>query len=148
MSIILGLNAVTAINSGSTAVPVWEILTNIRDEAVNMETALADVTNRASNGWRLQVPTLSTGSVDSQMIYDTDNSDFNTVHTAFLNRTRLLMGFFDGDPETAGTEGLMGGFGVTNFTNNRNLEEAIMVDVTFTARENDVGDGPEWVVMV
>lgn len=143
----LGLNAVTAINSGTTAAPVYEIITNIRDESINMDTALADVTTRASNGWRLQVATLSNGSIDAQMLYDTANPDFSSVQDAFFNRERLLMGFFDGDPEDTGTQGLVGGFGVTNFTENRNLEEAIMVDVTFTARENDVGDGPSWVTI-
>lgn len=145
--LVLGLNAVTAINSGTTAVPVWEILTNIRDETLNMDTALADVTTRAANGWRLQVGTLSQGSVDTQMLYDTEDTDFQTIQAAFLARSRILLGFFDADPATTGTQGLVGGFGVTNFTINRQLEEAMMVDVTFTARENDVGDGPSWVTI-
>lgn len=145
--LVLGLDAVTAINSGTTAVPVWEILTNIRDETLNMDKALADVTTRAANGWRLQVGTLKNGTVDTQMLYDTEDADFVTIRDAFLNDTRLLMGFFDGDPAVTGTQGLVGGFGVTNFTQNRQLEEAVMMDVTLTVRENDEGEGPSWITI-
>ena len=51
---------------------------------------------------------------------------------------------YDGNPATIGTQGLIGGFSVTNFTINRALEEAMMVDITFTVREDDAGAGPTW----
>lgn len=148
--LVLGLNAVTARNSGTTGTPVWEILSNTKDETVNMETALSDVTTRAANGWRLQVGTLSDASIDTQMLYLADDAEFNFYRDAFLNRSRLLMGFFDDDPDAANTtiSGLYGGFGVTNFGIGRELEEAIMVDVTFTAREDDTGQGPQWLTIV
>lgn len=147
MAFVLGLNAVTALNSGTTAVPVYEIIENIRDENINLDTALADVTTRASNGFRMQIATLSEGSIEAQMVYNTADDDFEDVREAFFTRTRLLMGFFDGNPVTAGTQGLVGGFGVTNFSIARELENAMLVDVTFTARENDVGAGPAWVTI-
>ncbi|MGB5334397.1 MAG: hypothetical protein WBN07_02170, partial [Woeseiaceae bacterium] len=141
--IVLGLNAVTAENSGTTAAPVWEIIVIVRDETLNMETALSDVTDRAANGWRLQVGTLSEATVDTQLVYRagdaTAQPQFVNMRDAFLSKTRILMGFFDGDPELANipaseyTNGLVGGFGVTNFSIGRQLEEAMMVDVTFTA---------------
>lgn len=150
MSLLLGLNAVTARNTGTTAAPVWVIMTNIKDETINMETALSDVTTRAANGWRLQVGTLSEGSIDTQILYDTEDADFQAIMDAFMSKSRILMGFFDDDPAAAATtvNGLVGGFGVTNFTINRQLEEAVMVDVTFTARENDEGNGPSWEELV
>jgi hypothetical protein len=149
--IVLGLNAVTCLNSGTTSTPVWEIITNVRDETMNMETALSDVTNRASNGWRQQVGTLSEASVDTQMVYQAGANDtqFIQIRDAFLNKSRLLMGFFDDDPAASGEtiNGLAGGFGVTNFSIGRQLEEAMMVDVTFTAREDDAGNGPQWITL-
>ena len=148
MALVLGLNAVTARNTGTTAAPVWVIMTNVKDETLNTTTALSDVTTRAANGWRLQVGTLSEGTVDTSILYDTADTNFTAIQTAFLAKTRMLLGFFDGPPTTPGTQGLRGGFSVTNFTINRQLEEAIMVDVTFTARENDVGAGPSWVTIV
>ena len=148
MALVLGLNAVTARNTGTTAAPVWVIMTNVKDETLNTTTALSDVTTRAANGWRLQVGTLSEGTVDTSILYDTADTNFTAIQTAFLAKTRMLLGFFDGLPTVAGTQGLRGGFSVTNFTINRQLEEAIMVDVTFTARENDVGAGPSWITIV
>lgn len=150
MSLVLGLNAVTARNTGTTAAPVWVIMTNIKDETINLETALSDVTTRAANGWRLQVGTLSEGSIDTQMLYNIADADFVAIMQAFMDKSMVLLGFFDDDPAAAAStiNGLVGGFGVTNFSINRQLEEAIMVDVTFTARENDEDEGPSWVEIV
>ena len=146
--VVLGLNAVTAENTGSTAAPVWVIINNIRDETLNMETALSDITNRAANGWRLQVGTLSEASIDTQQVYQAGatQTEFHNIRDAFLNKSRILMGFFDDDPAASGetVNGLTGGFGVTNWSIGRELEEAMMVDVTFTAREDDEGNGPKW----
>ena len=150
MAVVLGLQAFTCINSGTTAAPVWETITNIKDETLNMETALSDITTRAANGWRLQVGTLSEGTVDGGMIYDTEDTvGFVPIQTAFFDKSRVLMGFFDGDPN--GTDNtynvLIGGFSVTNFSINRQLEEAMMVDTTFTVREDDEGNGPQWITV-
>ena len=147
--LVLGLNAVTSRNTGSSATPVWVNVTNTKDETLNMETALSDVTTRAAEGWRLQVPTLSEATVDTQMLYLADDANFNFFRDAYLNKSRVLMGFFDDDPAAADTviNGLTGGFGITNFTINRELEEAMMVDVTFTVREDDNGDGPKWTTI-
>ena len=150
MAVVLGLQAFTCINSGSTATPVWVEISNIKDETLNMDTALSDITTRAANGWRLQVGTLSEGTIDAGMIYDTEDTvGFVPIQTAFFAKTRVLMGFFDGDPNGSGNtyNGLIGGFSITNFTINRQLEEAMMVDTTFTAREDDAGSGPQWVTV-
>ena len=145
MALVLGLNAVTAHNSAADlSTPTWVTMDNIRDETLNMETALSDVTTRAANGWRQQVGTLSEGSVDTQILYDTSDADFNVIMTAFLDKSIIEMGFFDGDPTVSGTQGFVGGFGVTNFTIGRELEEAMMVDTTFTVREDKLGNGPSW----
>ena len=147
MALVLGLNAKTAINTGDSTTPVWEIITLIKDETLNMETALSDVTTRAANGWRLQVGTLSDASVDTQLLYDINDADghFDLILQAFLNKTRLLLGFFDADPTAAGANGLIGGWSVTNFSIGRQLEQAMMVDVTFQVREDDLGAGPSWI---
>lgn len=150
VGIVLGLNAVTAENTGTAAAPVWDIITNVRDETVNLDTSLADVTNREAQGWRLQLATLTEGSVDLQMVYKagTGYPQFERIRDAFFDKTRILMGFWDDDPAAVGlVQGLVGGFGVTNWTVGRELEEAMMVDVTFTAREDDEGKSPKWITV-
>ena len=153
--LVLGLNAVTAVNSsGDSSAPVWEIVKEIKDETLNMETALSDVTTRAANGWRLQVGTLSEATVDGQMMYLAEptavGNQAKVIRDAYFAKSRLLMGFFDDDPAADDTtvSGLIGGFGVTNYSIGRQLEEAMIVDVTFTVRENDLNEGPAWSEIV
>ena len=153
MALVLGLNAITCLGGDDITDPAFVVVRGLKDETVNADSALADVTTREAKGWRLQVATLSEGSVDAQMIYDVDNDDFQAFKDAFLNKTRVHMAFLNGDktgdpdvPGGPGTgDGLVGGFSVTNFTIGRQLEEAIMVDLTFTIREDSEGNGPEWV---
>lgn len=146
--LVLGLDAFTVINSGTTASPVYEEVGPIKDETLNLTTALADVTTRRAKGWRLQVGTLSEGTVDATMLYDTEDAQFLAIQQAFFDKSRVLMGFFDADPNTPPANGLVGGFSVTNFSQNRNLEEALMVDVTFTVREDETGEPPIWAQLV
>ena len=142
---ILGLNAKTYIGSGTVATPVWGAPDGlVRDETVNLTTALADVTTRSAQGWRLQVSTLTEGTVDGQILYDTTNTDFDLIRSAFFAKLSLLMGFFDGLVTIPGSEGLVGAFMVTNFSIPRMLEEALMVDVTFTATADSAGKPPAW----
>lgn len=145
MAIVLGLNAVTTRGDADDIDTLnWVEVLNIRDETLNMDTSLADITTRKAAGWRLQVGTLSEGSVDCQIMYDTADADFVAFEEAFFNKTRINMGFWDGPQATIGTQGLQGGWSVTNFTINRQLEEAMMVDVTFTVRDDSNGNGPTW----
>ena len=113
MALVLGLDAFTAVNTGSTETPVWAEVEKIRDETLNLTKALSDVTTRQANGWRQQVGTLKEGSVDLQVLFDNDYTDADNLlfRNSFLNNTRLLLGFFDKDPDTAATtiEGLYGG---------------------------------------
>ena len=148
MALVLGLNAKSYIGTGTVAVPVWATpIGDMRDETLNMNTALADVTTRDAKGWRLQVGTLTEGTVDGQILYDTAHADFNTIKNAFFGKTSLMMGFFDGPVATQGTQGLVGSFMVTNFSIPRMLEEAMMVDVTFTATSDSAGNPPAWKVI-
>lgn len=146
MAIVLGLNAKTYVNTaGTMAAPTWVLIPTIKDETLNMTSALADVTTRQANGWRLQTGTLSEGTVDATIIYDTaDTTGFVRFRESYFNKTRILMGFFDGAVATVGTQGLKGGFMVTSFTVGRQLEEAMTVDLTFTVVPDNLGSGPTW----
>lgn len=140
---VLGLNAKTYL-AGTIASPVF---TNevgpIREETVNLERSLTDVTDRRANGWRLQVGTLIEGTVDLQMIYEPGDADFDAFEDAFFDGTQLVLAFMDGNVAVSGTYyGLLGAFVVTSFSQPRQLEEAIIVDVTMTPVLEDVTDTP------
>ena len=145
MAIVLGLNAFTHRSTAfDVTTPLWVTVTNIRDETVSLDTSLADITTRKAAGWRLQVGTLSEGTVDANVMYDTSDADFTAFQDAYFNKTPLLMAFMDGDIAVTGNQGLKGAFMVTTFGINRQLEEAMAIDITFTATADDLGAGPIW----
>lgn len=146
MAAILGLNAKTYF-AGAIGTPVF---TNevgpIREETINLEKSLADITDRRANGWRLQAGTLKEGTVDLQMIYDPADADFTSFQDAFFNGSQLILAFMDGDATVAGTYyGLLAAFQVTSFSLPRQLEEAIIVDITCTPVLEELTDEPpQW----
>lgn len=140
---ILGLNAKTYL-AGTIASPVFtnEVET-IREETVNLERSTTDITDRRADGWRLQAGTLKEGTVDMQMIYEPGNADFTAFQNAFFNGTQVVLAFMDGNATVAGTYyGLLGAFEVTSFSQPRQLEEAIIVDITLTPVLEDSTDTP------
>ena len=79
MAIRLGLNAKLYRNTGSYASPTWDEIGNVKDVTLNLESAEADVTVRANNGWRATVPTLKEASVEFEMVWDTEDDDFTAI---------------------------------------------------------------------
>lgn len=127
----------------------------IKDETLNMEKNLIDVTSRLANGFRLQTGGLIEGSIEASLIYLPGNADFIAFQAAFFNGEPVLMAFVDGplvdgdqqhgETGTISVQGLWGAFNVTNFSQNRSLEDAVTIDVQFTADLEPVTDvGPSW----
>lgn len=149
MALRLGLDCFTVHNDATTASPNWITVGRVKDENLTLSKALADVTTRNAAGWRQQVGTLKEASVDLQLLFDDTYSDPDNLlfRNSFLNNGLILLGFFDKDPTLAGTtiEGLYGGWEVTEHSFNRELESAVMIDITLTSREDDAGNGPQWM---
>ena len=61
MSAKLGLDCVLHRNTGSYATPTWNACPNVKDLTLSMEKSEADVTTRASGGWRWTLGTLVVG---------------------------------------------------------------------------------------
>jgi len=108
----------------------WNEQTNVRDLTRGLSKALTDVTTRGSGGWREQAGTLKEASIDLQILYDPDDSLFQSLRGGFLNDTEVTLAILDGDVSTGGTQGLVANFNVTNFPVNEELEERATVDVT------------------
>jgi hypothetical protein len=144
MAFVLGLNAWTIINIGTLQVPVDSVVTKVRDETLNLTMSLADVTTREANGWRLNTGVLKEASVDAKILYNTSDFNFSYFQAAYFNKSTMLMGFWDGDPLDPASQGLVGSFKVTTFTIGRQLEEAMTVDITFTAILEGEAPPPYW----
>lgn len=122
--------------AGSTAT---NEITNVKDLTVNLETGEADVTTRANAGWRATVPTLKSGTIEFEMVWDTEDAAFAAMMDAWLNNTAIAILALDAESGT----GLDADCSVTNFTCNQPLEEAITASVTVKPTYST--RAPEWV---
>lgn len=147
MAQVLGLDAklwYAAPNASGNAGTYAE-LTNVRNVTLSLESAEADVTVRANNGWRATTPTLKDASLEWEMIYDTADAGFTAVRTAFFDGTDLWLKALDG----AGTapithdegSGLVAKCRITQFSISQSLEEAVTVSVS---AKPTYGAAPTW----
>lgn len=115
--------------SNTPALADWNEIDNVRDLTLNLSTGEADVSTRASS-WRQTKQTLKEGSIDFEMLWDTDDEAFSAIQDAWEDGEEIALAAMDGDIEVAGAEGLASNFAVTNFSRNEPLEEGVTVSVT------------------
>ena len=128
---VLGMNAkIYHGDAGDDTPSAMTELDNVRNVTLTMEAGEADITARANSGWRATAPTLKTCTVEFEMVWKPGDAGFDAVKAAFLANTTLALAVLDGDEATVGTQGPIGDFGITNFSRNEQLEEAITVSVT------------------
>ena len=137
MSIKLGMEA--KLYYGAAGATATSELTNVKDVTLNLESGEADVTTRANAGWRATVGTLKTGSVEFEMIWDSDDLGFTAIKDAYFNNEPIALAILD----EAGGEGLDADFSITSFSRKEALEEAITVSVT--AKPTYSTRAPAWV---
>ncbi|OPZ22887.1 MAG: Phage major tail protein 2 [Lentisphaerae bacterium ADurb.BinA184] len=137
MSIKLGMEA--KLYYGAAGATATTELTNVKDVTLNLESGEADVTTRGNSGWRATVGTLKTGSVEFEMIWDSDDAGFAAIKDAYFNNEPIALAILDG----VGGEGLDADFSITNFSRKEALEEAITVSVT--AKPTYSTRAPAWV---
>jgi hypothetical protein len=145
MAIKLGMDAKLYRNSATYASPTWDLIGNVKDLTLSLETGEADVTTRGNAGWRATVATLKDGSLEFEMVWDTEDADFTAIRTAFLNNAAIEMAILDGLVATTGSQGLRASFMVTNFTRNEPLEEAITVSVSMKPTYS--ANAPAWMTV-
>jgi hypothetical protein len=146
MAIRLGLDAKLYRNTASGGAPTWDLVGNVRDVTLNLETGEADVTTRGNNGWRATVGTLKDASIEFEMVWDTGDADFTAFKDAFFNGTSIELAVMDGDIATSGAQGLRAVCRIINFTRSEALEEAITVSVT--AKPTYSTSPPSWLVTI
>ena len=136
MSVRLGLNAKLYYGPAG-AIGATE-LKNVKDLTLNLETGEADITTRAAEGWRVTIATLKDGSVEFEMIWDTQDLGFKAIKTAFFTNTAIALAVLDGPNGS----GLDADFTITKFTRAEPLEESLKVQVT--AKPMFVSRAPVW----
>ena len=109
----LGMNGKLYRNTATYEAPTWVEITNVKDLTLSLETGEADVTTRANNGWRASKATLKDGSVEFEMVWDTEDEGFAAVKSAFFGNTSIELAVMDGDMDTEEVQGLRATFSVT-----------------------------------
>lgn len=110
---------------------------NVKDVTISLESGEADVTTRKTNGWRASAATLKEASLEFNILYDTEDEDYEAFATAYFNNQPIALFVSDGDGN-----GLDADFSITGFTINQPLEEAMNVDVT--AKPTASTRAPQW----
>lgn len=132
---ILGLKA--KLYEGAAGSTASTEMTNVKDVTLDLSASEADITTRAANGWTVYLSALKDASLSFTMNYDSSDSAFTAILTAFLNHTPLALLVADDNGA-----GLDADFVITGFTINQPLTDAVTVDVT--ARPTDATRAPAW----
>lgn len=140
MASVLGLDAKMFRGLTSTGAAETEV-TNVKDITVSLESGEADVTTRATKGWKATEATLKDASVEFVMLYDTEDADFKAFKDAYFENEVIPLFISDGK----GT-GLLADFSITGFSVEQPLEEAMTVSVTAKPTDTTAERAPEWIV--
>lgn len=135
MSIVLGLNA--KLFRGTAGTTANTLVEKIKDVTLTLESGEADVTTRATNGWRASAATLKDASLEFELQYDTEDEDYQAFASAYFSNTAIALFVSDG----AGV-GLDADFSILSFTINQPLEEAMTVSVS--AKPTATTRAPAW----
>lgn len=140
MSFQLGMNGKLYCKPGGIAAGgSFNEITNAKDVTVTLEKGTADVSTRANNGWRASVGTLKELTFEWQMVWDTSDSRFTELQSAFLNNTVIAIKALDSPTGQGPQADCM----ITSFSRAEPLEEAMTVNVT--AKVTYSSTAPSWV---
>jgi hypothetical protein len=145
MGVKTGNEAKAYHNTGTYGTPVWDEITNIRDLTVSVEKNKIDASKRGST-WRLNKFGLKDASVDFQMLFDEDDTDFAVIRDMFFAAPAAATQEFalmSEDIATVGSEGLRALMEVASFTKNEPLEDVQTVDVSLAPVPSSDAD-PAW----
>ena len=79
MAIVLGLDA--KLFRGTAGSRATTEVTNVKDLTLNLESGEADVTTRATKGWKASAATLKEASLEFTILYDTEDADFTAFQS-------------------------------------------------------------------
>jgi len=135
MAIVLGLDA--KLLRGAVGATGATEVKNVKDLTLNLESSEADVTTRATKGWKATVAALKEASLEFGILYDTEDADFTAFQAAYFGNTPIALFVTDGDGH-----GLDADWSITGFTVEQPLEEALTVSVT--AKPTASTRAPAW----
>ena len=128
--------------AGIGGMPVWTLLSNVKDVTLDLKKGEADVTTRGNDGWRATVGTLKELIIEFEMVWDNQDDGFAAIRDAWLDGTLLGIAAMSGDIVTPGSEGPWVDMSVVGFSRQEPLEEAMTAKVTLKAGYS--ANAPQW----
>ncbi len=119
-------------------------LKNVKDVSINLSRDRADVTTRAAEGYKVEVATLASLSVEFESIWDSEDTALGIVKSAYFNNSVVWVKALDSENGS----GVKFPASVADFTLNQPLGEAQTVRITVVPTYHTVaGDyaAPSWV---
>ena len=142
----LGYQAKAYINTATTGTtPSWTEISIIRNVTLNLEKGEADVTTRGAKGWKEVLPTLKEATIDTELVWDADDTLFAKLLDAFLNDTNLEFLFLDGEVTAQGSQGLRAVCGIFKFSRDEQLDGALIANVSLKPTYGAVK--PSWHIV-
>jgi hypothetical protein len=143
----LGLEAKLYFKVGGVAsVGPWVELTNVKDLTLSLETGEADVTTRATLGWKATIGTLREASIEWEMVWaGATDAGFTAIKDAFFQGKLIGLAVMDGDIATTGNQGLHADCSITQFSREEPLAEALTAKITAKPSLSTVA--PQWVTI-
>ena len=136
MANILGLDAV--LFRGEAGTQATTEVVNVRDLNLNLESSETETTTRKTKGWKAFMATQKSATLEFDVLYDTEDADYNAFARAYLNNQAISFFVTDGFGN-----GLDADFSITGFKINQPLEEAITVSIT--AKPTASKRAPDWI---
>jgi predicted secreted protein len=116
--------------AGIGSTPTWVEVTHVKDLTLALSESESDVSTRAGAGWKQVLGGLREAAIDFEVPWDTADTAFGALQTAFLGRTSIGIAVMDGPVATVGSQGLWADCCVTKFERKESLGEALSVSVT------------------
>lgn len=130
MSTKVGLEGAVYINTGTFGAPTWLLIDLTKDATVTLEKSLADLSSRASGGWRWKKAALKDFKVDLTMVYDDTDTAQAAIAAAFLSDATVDLQILDATIALSGA-GFRGQFEVASYNKSEALEDGQMLDCSF-----------------
>lgn len=117
-------------NTGTAAVPVWDLIDEIEDAALaDLSRSLAELKRRASDFTKNLPSLINTIALEFKLLHGLDEATFVGICEDFFAGTAREYAFMDGDITTNGQTGLRGQYLVENFPWDQALEDVSSHDI-------------------
>lgn len=109
----------------------WTELGNATDVTTDLNKDRVEKTTRtdARTGYKTFVTTTASGTITTQLNFDEDDSDLETLEDAWYDGTIMSFCALSGAVGTTGSRGLAGNFEVQNFSRSEPRDGVMTVDV-------------------